>query len=161
MDFTWQPGVDLLWDLSWRLPFPDQSLLGIYTEHCLEHLPLRVVVDHVLAEFLRVLKPGGRLRVIVPDGGLFLRLYIEAVSGKVVQFPWHDDALVTPMMQVNRCFRDHGHLFAYDFDTLRHFLLKAGFSAVEHRSFHDGGDPQLLLDSPERAPESVFVEAIR
>jgi predicted SAM-dependent methyltransferase len=161
LDYTWQPGVDLLWDLNWRLPFHDGVLKGIYTEHCMEHLPFELVTGHILGEFQRVLAPGGRLRLIVPDGGLYLKLYAEAATNAGVSFPLCDEALVTPMMYVNRCFRDHGHLYAYDFETLRHFLLKAHFSSVERRTFMDGADTALLLDSPERAPESLYLEAVK
>ena len=162
LDYTWQPGVDLLWDLNWRLPFPENALRGLYTEHCMEHLPLEAVTGHVLSEFYRVLEPGGRLRLIVPDGGLYLKLYCESHVNPATIFPSMDSrGLVTPMMHVNQCFRDHGHLYAYDFNTLRHFLLFAGFSEVERRSFMQGDDPVLLLDSPERAAESLYIEAVK
>jgi hypothetical protein len=65
------------------------------------------------------------------------------------------------MMHVNKCFRDFGHLFAYDFTTFEHFLRKAGFTTVTRQTFQKGADPHLLLDSPERAPESLYVEAIK
>jgi len=161
LDYTWQPGVNLLWDLRWRLAFPDGSLKGIYTEHCLEHLPLDVVTKHVLPEFQRVLSRKGRLRLIVPDGELYLRLYSESRNGKAVTFPNLDENSATAMMHVNRCFREFGHLYAYDFETLRYFLVRAGFSLVERRSYMNGGDPALLLDSEKRAPESLYIEAIR
>jgi predicted SAM-dependent methyltransferase len=161
LDYTWYPGVDLLWDLSWELPFQDGSLHGIYTEHCLEHLPFELVTRKVLPEFQRVLAPGGRLRLIVPDAGLYLRLYAEAAINPGVLFPLHDDALATPIMYVNRCFRDHDHLYAYDFETFRHFLLKARFSNVERRGFMDGCDSALLLDSLERFSESLYLEAVK
>ena len=161
LDFIWQPGVNLVWDLRWRLPFSDSSLKGIYTEHCLEHLPLELVTNHVLPEFQRVLSQRGRLRLIVPDGELFLKLYSESRNGKGVTFPGSDDKSISAMMHVNRCFRNFGHLYAYDFETLRYFLLRAGFSCIEHRSYMNGGDSSLLLDSKERAPESLYIEAIK
>jgi predicted SAM-dependent methyltransferase len=161
LDYTWQPGVNLLWDLRWRLPFQENSLKGIYTEHCLEHLPLDLVTKHVLPEFQRVLLRKGRLRLIVPDGELFLKLYSESRNCKGVTFPCPDEKSATPMMHVNRCFRDFGHLYAYDFETIRYFLVRSGFPSVERRSYMDGGDPALLLDSEKRAPESLYVEAIK
>jgi predicted SAM-dependent methyltransferase len=161
LDYTWQPGVNLLWDLRWRLPFSDGSLSGIYTEHCLEHLPFDLVTIHVLPEFQRVLSQKGRLRLIVPDGELFLKLYSESRSCKGVAFPWRDENSISAMMHVNRCFRDFGHLYAYDFETLQYFLSKAGFTSVEHSSYKNGGDPALLLDSEERALESLYIEAIK
>jgi predicted SAM-dependent methyltransferase len=161
LDYIWQPGVNLLWDLGWRLPFPESSLKGIYTEHCLEHLPFDLVARHVLPEFQRVLVKEGRLRLSVPDGELFLNLYCESRGRDGVSFPCPDEKSVSPMMHVNRCFRDFGHLYAYDFETLRYLLLKAGFSSVEHCSYMKGGDSSLLLDSEERAPESLYVEAVK
>src|SRR5262249_5721786 len=119
------------------------------------------VTGHILHEFQRVLASGGRVRLIVPDGGLYLKLYAEASTNPDVSFPLYNEAFVTPMMYVNRCFRDHGHLYAYDFETFRHFLLKARFSTIERRSFMNGGDPALLLDSPERSPESLYLEAVK
>lgn len=160
LDYTWQPGVDLLWDVNWRLPFADGSLKGIYTEHCLEHLPFSLVTGHILREFRRTLASGGRLRLIVPDGGLYLNLYAQAQVDPSTAFPYPNNGFVTPMMQVNRCFRDYGHLYAYDFPTFKHFLLKAGFSEVVQQSFMKGADSTLLLDSAERAPESLYIEAV-
>jgi len=161
LDYIWQPGVNLVWDLKWRLPFADGSLEGIYSEHCLEHLPFELVANHVLAEFHRILIPGGRLRLIVPDAGLYLKLYIQAIKDRTVKFPNDNQTLSTPMMCVNHCFRGHGHLYAYDFDTLRSLLVRVNFSQVDCYSFMVGADPALLLDSIERSSESLYVEAVK
>jgi SAM-dependent methyltransferase len=48
-----------------RLPFHDHSVDLVLCHHVLEHL---VPLDTVLAEIGRVLKPGGRLFVAVPNG---------------------------------------------------------------------------------------------
>ena len=48
------------------LPFADQSQDVVYHSHVLEHLPRDHAVDF-LRECRRVLKPGGILRVAVPD----------------------------------------------------------------------------------------------
>src|SRR5205814_9055375 len=125
----------------------DSSLLGIYTEHCLEHLPLSLVTGHVFSEFHRTLAPGGRLRIIVPDAGLYVRLYTKACGSDRIEVLWPEEPLATPMMHVNLCFRGHGHLYAYDFETLQHFLHKAGFRDIERRNFMDGNDPMLLIDT--------------
>ena len=46
-----------------RLPYPDAHFDIVAASHVLEHLPDR---DHALAEFERVLKPGGLLLLAVP-----------------------------------------------------------------------------------------------
>ena len=147
LDFTWQPGVDLVWDLRWNLPFRDNTLQGIYTEHCLEHLPRALVTDHVLKEFLRVLVPAGLIRIIVPDAGTYAKLYVQSLSDANVTFPTiSPEGLRTPMMHVNQCFRYHGHQYAYDFETLKLFVGDAGFVDIHQRSFLQGEDPVLLVE---------------
>ena len=47
-------------------PLRDRSVHTVYTSHCLEHLD-DATVEQVLREARRVLKPGGRLVVKIPD----------------------------------------------------------------------------------------------
>jgi hypothetical protein len=64
-------------------------------------------------------------------------------------------------MSVNRIFREHGHLFIYDFATLAQLLARRGFTAIRREQFRSGRDPQLLIDSEHRAHESLYLEAQR
>lgn len=53
-----------------RFPFADDSLDAIYSSHCFEHIgPWR----EVLADWHRILKPGGFLVIVVPHQFLFER----------------------------------------------------------------------------------------
>lgn len=56
----------LVRDLRKPLPFPDNSVSVIYASHLLGHLWLNQA-DALLRECYRVLKPGGVLRIMVPD----------------------------------------------------------------------------------------------
>lgn len=59
--------VDGLFDQDiYPLPHADNSVDEIYASHCLEHFSHRDT-EKVLREWVRVLKPGGRLRLAVPD----------------------------------------------------------------------------------------------
>jgi hypothetical protein len=58
------------------LPFPDSSIDAVRASHCLEHFPHAQIPD-VLAEWVRVLKPGGRLRIAVPDFAKIAKRYQE------------------------------------------------------------------------------------
>ena len=60
-------------DLS---PFADQSAALVYACHCLEHFPWKVV-PRVLVEWRRVLRPGGILRLSVPDFDRIVEIYQE------------------------------------------------------------------------------------
>lgn len=74
-------------DISRGLPFSDNRFDAIYHSHLLEHL------DHnqgqmLIGECFRALKPGGILRIVVPDLEQIARLYLDfhqqAVAGNKV-----------------------------------------------------------------------------
>ena len=52
-----------------------------------------------------------------------------------------------------------GHRMIYDFQFLAAVLQHCGFSRVERSGFGRGRDSQLLVDTPARQVESLFVEA--
>lgn len=157
LNYEWYPKIDLAWDVvKWKLPFQEGHLSGIYTEHVLEHLPPSCLPD-VLQEWRRCLKPGGGLRVLVPDAELYLRTYCKIKDGIDEKFPYHmDDA--TPMDHVNRVFRSFEHLYAYDFETMAKLLGEAGFVDIQKCGHQEGRVRELLLDSDEREAESLRIE---
>ena len=64
------PGVDFVADLErspW--PWPDNSVDEVYASHVLEHLddPLAAMM-----EIRRILKPGGKVTIIVPNGAGYM-----------------------------------------------------------------------------------------
>src|SRR5207302_1827164 len=66
-------------DVTSSLPFDDCHFDAVYHAHLLEHLP-RERVPSFLGECFRVLKPGGVLRVVVPDLEQIARLYLESLE---------------------------------------------------------------------------------
>jgi len=69
VDFNPDVDPDVLAEAD-HLPWPDNSADEVYASHILEHLPYG---NEALQEWLRVLKPGGMLTVIVPDiNGVYL-----------------------------------------------------------------------------------------
>jgi SAM-dependent methyltransferase len=48
---------------AWELPFPDNHFDFLFTSHCLEHCPDTI---GTLLEWCRVIRPGGRLVLILP-----------------------------------------------------------------------------------------------
>ena len=163
LDYEWRPDIDICWDITKGIPLRQSSVQGIFTEHCLEHLPF-TSVDFVIGEFRRVLKSKGSVRIVVPDGELYLTKYSDIIhNASETKLPYAEgdiyQGLYSPIMSVNRIFRSHGHKFIYDFDTLRLLLEKNGFIDIKKESFHSGRDSRLIIDTESRAVESLYIEA--
>jgi predicted SAM-dependent methyltransferase len=69
-------GVDVIADISKRLPIADHSVDMIYASHVLEHFPT-AEVPGLLREWRRVLRDGGELLVSVPDLDTIARVLLE------------------------------------------------------------------------------------
>lgn len=159
LNYEWYPKIDLTLDITkQKLPIINSKLDGVYSEHVIEHLPPESL-PFVFSEIRRVLKPGGVLRLVIPDAGLYLDIYSKLANGQVAVFPGHNHEW-TAMEHVNRVFRDYGHLYAYDYPTLYKLLDKAGFIDINVCQHRNGRDPNLLVDSDERESESLRVEAL-
>lgn len=72
-------------DITRGLPFDDNSLDAVYHSHVLEHLS-PTAGQQLIAECYRVLRPGGVLRIVVPDLEQIAKLYLEAH-----QNAWRED----------------------------------------------------------------------
>ncbi|MGE9985068.1 glycosyltransferase [Desulfovibrio sp. SGI.169] len=67
------------YQLLMGIPFADASFEAVYQSHVLEHFP-REQAPAFLRECFRVLRPGGILRVVVPDLEGILRGYLAALD---------------------------------------------------------------------------------
>ena len=115
------PHVDIIGPVE-KLPMDDSSVSMIYASHVLEHFE-RNEYKTVLKEWFRVLKPGGILRLAVPDFAACAAIYYEngladGLSG-----------LVGLLVGGQRNEHDF-HKMIFDEDFLRRDLLEIGFCEV-------------------------------
>lgn len=152
--------VHFLLDLGRPLPFPSDSLDGIFSEHVFEHFTLEEG-ERLAREAQRVLRPGGCLRIVVPDARLVLQRYFEAPD-TLVAHRGHDPG-VTAMEVVNSYFRQrYEHQFLYDWETLDRMLARAGFGTrVQSAAGEATFCPELAVDDEKYAWESLYVEAVK
>jgi SAM-dependent methyltransferase len=67
-------------DLRRRFPFPDASFDAVYGSHVLEHLKPSAA-ERLLHDCRRILRPGGIVRLAVPDLETIARLYLQNLEG--------------------------------------------------------------------------------
>jgi predicted SAM-dependent methyltransferase len=151
-------------DVRKPFPLPDASFDFVYSEHMLEHLTYDEG-QRCLRESLRVLRPGGTIRIATPSleriAGLYDAGDLEAryVRWAVETLDPEVDAPL-PGVVVNNFFHSWGHRFVYDPQTLRHALRQAGFVDIEERPV--GGLEHHLAEAPEfNEYETVVLEGRR
>lgn len=66
-------------DVRSGLPFADSSVAAVYSSHLIEHLRPEDA-EALLLEILRVIQPGGVVRLVVPDLELLTKQYLEQLS---------------------------------------------------------------------------------
>lgn len=152
-------GVDVLWDLRKGIPFPSESCSAIVGEHVIEHIA-KEDAEKLLRECYRVLQKGGVVRISTPDAGLYLRSY--AGDGEFLRHPNFTEPADAPLDRVNTIMHAYGHLWLYDAQTLTLLFQRAGFSDTAPHEFGRSQHPRMMgIDLPERAFESLYVEAVK
>lgn len=136
-------------DITKRLPFPDGIAQHVYLSHVLEHFYL-AEGTRILREIARVLRPGGTVRICVPDLEHVVGLYRQGLRREAVSYFYTDAE--APALRTHR--------YMYDETLLRDSLVNVGFSNVTRCAFQQGGVPDLpLLDN--RPEETLYMEASR
>jgi len=121
IDVVDHPHVDHVSSIDNLSFLQDGSVDLIYNCHVLEHFKRREVA-RVLAEWYRVLAPGGRLRISVPDFAALCEIYNRT----------QDLGLVIGPIFGRQDYLYNIHYNLFDFDTLKNLLERVGFSEV-HR----------------------------
>lgn len=102
------------------LPYPDSSVEEVYASHVLEHFPMRDA-EKVVAEWVRVLKPGGRIRIAVPD--------VRALAHAIVA---NANMPITAFLYGGQTDPNDFHKNGFDESGLRWFMEKAGLVGIQH-----------------------------
>lgn len=151
-------------DATKKIPLPNESVAVLYSSHMLEHLD-RDEARSFLREAMRVLKPGGIIRLVVPDLAKAVEEYNHNKDG--------DEFIKTLLVcQANpkslfARFRlaligNRHHLWMYDTKSLSKFVRECGFkdpmSLSPGETTINRSDP---LDLREREEESIYVEATK
>ena len=141
-------------DIRNARPFRDNTAEAIYGGEVLEHF---TAADgrRFLAECFRVIKPGGILRLRVPDNYRFWKKYVtefERIHDRPpdqwsrqherwIEMFFRDICVCNPRLKS----MGHYHKWMYDELTLTLAMQQAGFVDVERRGYHDSRISDVAL----------------
>jgi len=135
------PGADMHLDLTKPLPWEQGTVTGIYSEHFFEHVAQNQGI-RLLHECRRVLKPGGLVRIAMPD--------LESIITDYVEDRVHPDwARFGMAWTASRCERLNiamrwwGHQWIYDEEELRRIGKLVGLEVVSRCEYGVSEDSML------------------
>jgi predicted SAM-dependent methyltransferase len=164
---------DIVVDLNKQgLPLPSNSVDYLYTSHTLEHI-LPEKQPLVFSELFRILKPGGVVRIVVPDISRAVQAYVNKDSS-FLRSPDNPSKLKS-LPDINICYLScwfftypeegnsflGGHVMAFDDELLTYYLRQAGFSEIAKKSYSNclhafqGKDLERYKDC------SLYYEAVK
>ena len=135
-------------NLEYGIPLPDECADYVFASHFLEHLSRRRG-EHLVRESARILKPGGVIRIAVPDLAYFIRAWEEGDKDRAMDGIFED-------LDLGHFAR---HRYMYDYDMLEGLMRRAGLTGVTRCDFRQGRTPDI--DVLDNRPGSLVVEAAK
>lgn len=137
--------VDFVGDVRDLSRFGDESCTHIYCSHVLEHLGQGDVLP-VLESFYRLLLPGGRLSLSVPDLDTLAWLFVNPQYSKATKFE------VMRRVFGGQLDAFDFHQTGFNFEFLCDYLRDAGFEKIDHveslRVFDDASEEASFNEIP-------------
>lgn len=119
-------GIDYVMDARNLSAFPDKTFAVVYASHLLEHFDYKDELLTVLKEWRRILVPGGKLLVSVPDLETLCRLFADKELCDV-----NDRFRLMRMMFGGHTDSFDYHQVGLNWEFLTHFLTEAGFCHIK------------------------------
>ena len=135
-------GVDFVGDCTDLGRFADASVQEIYASHVLEHLSYQDRLPRALGELYRVLRPGGKAMISVPDLEVLCRLFLDPRHTLMERYS------VMRMAFGGQTDKYDFHYIGLSYEILSKYLFDAGFTRVERVKlfglFHDDSRLEYL-----------------
>ena len=166
--------------------YKDNSVDIIYTSHCIEHLPWKNV-DNVLKDLYRILKPGGLIRIVLPDVDIMWKIiknkdrdilernnpgYYRSGGGGALSNEFCVYELFGYDRKGERFLENTMHKAFFNESIINIMLSAAGFSEVEMKEFCNSNIEEMCepqtgnplkkktegFDNPDTQDISLFLE---
>lgn len=151
-------------DIRKKMPFKNNTLDYIVSEHLIEHL-LREDGKKMLKECFRILKKGGKIRISTPDIIFIASLYnknndneyyIKKITKRFLKNLYKKNC--RPVFVINNAFYNWGHKFLYDEPLLVETLREIGFKDISREIYGKSKDKNLnKIESHEKGVGNIKV----
>jgi SAM-dependent methyltransferase len=147
VDILSTSAVDVISDISRLENFSNNSIELIYACHVLEHFS-HIEAEQVLSRWFNVLKPGGEIRISVPDIDKIVRIYTN--NWQHFQTPGHSP-------WIGLLYGGQGdpydfHKTGFNFCWLKFLMEKIGYQSISEYPhsphFVDGAVDASLAEQP-------------
>lgn len=152
--------TDICGDLL-QIHFDDESFDVIYGSHFFEHLIFPVDTVECLNRFYIWLKPGGILRISVPNLELAVNAYVTTGDLRFLYSSdfkgyYHKDCKAE---RLNFFVKAWEHQMCYDYELLSSLFSDAGFREIRNCKPNESLIPGFNYDR--MLSESLYIEAIK
>jgi predicted SAM-dependent methyltransferase len=119
IDIRYLPGVDEVDNVARLRKYKPNSISVIYASHVLEHFE-KAKTQSIVSEWVRILKPGGMIRLSVPSLENLIKIY--EITGDM-------EYIIGPLMG-GQTYAQNYHYNMFDKKRLTEYLENAGCEAV-------------------------------
>jgi SAM-dependent methyltransferase len=152
-------GIDVPCDIREGLPFDSDSIDYAVSIHALPAIPYPDLLP-VLQELRRVLKPGGTLRLGLPDLDKGIAAY-QRGNRAYFLVPDEDASSIGGKLVTQLIWYGHSRTLFTDEFALE-WLAKAGFAPTTRCAYLQTASPYPeIVELDDRERESFFVEAVK
>jgi len=151
-------------DIVKGLPVMNESCVGVYCSHVLEHLSLNDLRS-ALINTRKILQPGGTFRLVIPDLEFFVTEYKTNGSPEAAL----EFMQATGLGEISRIrgiksmageiLGNSRHRWMWDYRSLERELQRAGFTHVRRAEFGDSSDARFSdVERQERWENCLGIE---
>ena len=116
--------VDFVGDISDLSQFKDNSISEVYASHVFEHVKY-IDVKKTLSGIYRILTPGGKFYISVPNMNVLFRQFLEKKNQTKTKIK------IMRMIFGGQIDEYDFHYFGWDFELLSGLLKNVGFDEIE------------------------------
>lgn len=151
--------ADLTHDVRLSLPYQNNTVDLVYSEHFIEHLTAEEGIVF-FSEVYRTLKENGVMRIATPDLDYIVVKYIFGWKQQDWIERYGYSHIETKAEMMNAVFHYWGHKWIYNYEELKRRLEQVGFTKIKRAKFKQSKNGKLQ-NLETRLDSKLIVEVMK